>query len=173
MITVTRSLAAWLPTAAPAIQIAIVKRALLDVGICEDPPGSNKSGRITEYNRAAGAPVGSYWCAAAVFAWWREAGADVPSLSSGPASCDTWMTWAMRERLWESKPAPGAAVVYGTPGDASHIGVVVRVTPLLLSVEGNTSIGGEFSRNGVAVDLKEVNRPRVLGYIYPRERKAP
>jgi hypothetical protein len=57
-------------------------------------------------------------------------------------------------------------VVYGIPGDASHIGVVVRTEPLLLSVEGNTSIDA-FSRNGVAVDLKQVNRPRVLGYVSP------
>jgi hypothetical protein len=60
----------------------------------------------------------------------------------------------------------GAAVVYGKPGDASHIGVIVRVIPLLLAVEGNTTLDG-FSRNGVAVDLKLVNTDRVLGYVYP------
>lgn len=67
-------------------------------------------------------------------------------------------------------PSIGAAVVYGTVADANHIGVVVRVKPLLLSVKGNTSIGGECSRNGVAVDLKEVNRSRVVGYIVPLPR---
>ena len=61
----------------------------------------------------------------------------------------------------------GAAVVYGKPGHASHIGVVVRLEPLLLSVEGNTSLDG-FSSNGVAVDLKLVSQRRVLGYVQPQ-----
>lgn len=172
MITVERSLASWLPADTPAIQLAIVKRALLDIGICEIPPGSNRSGRIDEYCRAAGAPVGSYWCAAALYVWWREAGADVPPLRLGPASCDTWMHWAMRERLWQLKPIPGAAVVYGTLKDAHHIGAIVRVAPLVFSVEGNTTVSTTFSRNGVAVDMKEPNPTQVVGYIHPRQAKA-
>ena len=38
-----RSLAAWAPQSTPALNLAIAKRALLDVGICEMPPGSNRS----------------------------------------------------------------------------------------------------------------------------------
>lgn len=164
-----RSLAAWLPLSVPALNRNIVKRALCDIGICEIPPGSNRSGRIDFYNQQTHAPLGSFWCASAVTAWYREAGADVPPKAQ--ASCDVWMEWAKKEGLWHKEPTYGAAVVYGKPGDANHIGVVVRLTPLLLSVEGNTSIGGEFSRNGVAVDLKEVSRSRVLGYIHPRVAK--
>ncbi|MGH7323703.1 MAG: hypothetical protein ACREJ9_03545 [Candidatus Rokuibacteriota bacterium] len=57
-------------------------------------------------------------------------------------------------------------MVYGTFTDASHIGVVVRTNPLLLSVEGNTALMG-YSREGVAVDLKLVASDRVLGYVHP------
>jgi hypothetical protein len=159
-----RSLAAWAPASTPALNLAIAKRALLDIGICEMPPGSNRSGRIDEYAVAVGCPVGSFWCAAALSAWWREAGAEIPPREA--ASCDAWMRWARETGRWTDAPAIGRAVVYGIPGDASHIGVVVRTEPLLLSVEGNTSIDA-FSRNGVAVDLKQVNRPRVLGYVSP------
>jgi hypothetical protein len=159
-----RSLCAWAPTTLPAVNLAIAKRALLDVGICEIPPGSNRSGRIDEYALAVGCPVGSFWCAAAVAAWWRESGAETP-LSQG-GSCDAWMRWARDTGRWTPRPEIGRAVVYGGPGDASHIGVVVRVQPLLLSVEGNTTLEG-FSRNGVAVDLKLVNTARLLGYIDP------
>lgn len=48
-------------------------------------------------------------------------------------------------------------------------GMVVRVDPLLLSVEANTSIAGGFSAMGVAVTLKQVSEARVLGYIKPEE----
>ena len=60
----------------------------------------------------------------------------------------------------------GAAVVYGTTADANHIGVVVRVAPLLLSVEGNTSLAG-YSTDGLAVTLKAVATNRVVGYVRP------
>lgn len=165
-ITTVRALCAWAPSSTPPVALAVAKRALLDIGICEMPPGSNRSQRIDEYVTAVGSPLASFWCAAAVAAWFREAGARTPPSSGG--SCDVWMGWAKREGLWQPNPAIGAAVVYGKPTDASHIGVVVRVEPLLLSVEGNTALDA-YSRNGVAVDLKLVNRPRVLGYVRAQE----
>jgi hypothetical protein len=162
--TKTRSLCAWAPTGLPPLNLAIAKRALLDVGICEMPPGSNRSGRIDEYLTAVRSRVGEPWCAAAVAAWWREAGAETPSREA--ASCDAWMEWAKETSRWAAEPVIGAAVLYGTLADASHIGVVVRTSPLLLSVEGNTALMG-YSREGVAVDLKQVARDRVVGYVYP------
>jgi hypothetical protein len=157
-------LARWLPRDTPALQRRIVERALADVGILEMPPGSNRSGVIDEYNTRAGVPPGSFWCASAVGAWWKDAGSEVPP---GYASCDAWLRWGEARGLLDPVPSPGAAVLYGRPGDASHIGVVVRVTPILLSVEGNTTLGGEFNRNGIAVDLKAVATARVLGYVRP------
>ncbi len=159
-----RNLAPWVPSTTPPLNLAIARRALMDIGICEIPPGSNRSGRIDEYVKAVGSPLGSYWCAAAVSAWFREVGAKIPPNAAG--SCDTWMNWAKKNNQWFNTPIIGSAVVYGKPGDASHIGVIVRTDPLLLSVEGNTSLGG-FDRNGVAVDLKSVDKSRVLGYVYP------
>lgn len=159
-----RELAAWLPSSTPALNRAIVKRALCDVGICEIPPGSNRSGRIDEYVKAVGSPLGSYWCAAFVAAVWREAGAETPPRDA--ASCDAWKRWAFETSRFDSKPVLGAVVLYGTHDDASHCGIIVRLAPLTLTVEGNTSLGG-YSRNGVAVDLKEMNGPRVLGFVHP------
>jgi hypothetical protein len=164
--TVARTLCAWAPGTTPAVALRVAKRALLDIGLCEIPPGSNRSPRIDEYVSAVGSPPGSFWCAAAVAAWFREAGAMLPPSSAG--SCDVWMGWAKFRGLWRVNPAIGDAVVYGTPTDATHIGVVVRVTPLELAVEGNTALE-QYSRNGVAVDLKLVNPARVVGYVRASE----
>jgi hypothetical protein len=155
-------LAPWLPHDHP--HRAIVENAIGSIGVCEAPVGSNRGPEIDEWNRRARVPVGSYWCGASVASWWTDAGYEVPAY---PAGCDEWWAWAKKTRRWSSRPIEGAAVLYGTPSDANHMGAVVRIAPLVLAVEGNTSIGGEFSRNGVAVDLKEVNRARLLGYIHP------
>jgi hypothetical protein len=156
----------------PGLNKAIVFRALADVGICETPPSSNRSGRIDKYNSRAGAPLASYWCASAATSWYVDAGADVPP--SGRASCDVIMAWAKKEGLWEPKesvPLPGWMVLYGTPADAHHIGVIIRGSPYQISAEGNTAFGG-FSRNGEAVLVKKVDLTRVVGYVRPRARKA-
>ncbi len=154
-------LAPWLPLDHPFR--LIVENALGAVGVCEMPPGSNRAPEIDEWNRRAKVPVGSFYCASGTAAWWQDAGFDVPNY---PAGCDEWRTWANETGRWSDKPVEGAVVVYGTSADANHQGVVVRLSPILMDVEANTSIGG-FSRNGVATALKVVDKDRVLGYVHP------
>lgn len=164
------SFAGWLAPELPPLNKAIIFRAMADLGICENPPSSNRSGRIDEYNARAGAPDGSYWCASFSTACYVDAGADVPL--SARASCDTIMAWAKKNGTWHAKPIEGALVLYGTPADAHHIGIVIRLTPYLLSIEGNTAYGG-FSVNGEAVLVKKVDTTRVVGYVHPRPRSVP
>lgn len=156
-------LAPWLPTDVPPLNRAIIEQALAAVGIWEDL-GANRGLQVDEYNRRAHVPPGSFWCAAAVGAWWEDAGAETPP---GRASCDAWMHWGMQTGRWSKTPTYGAAVLYGIPGDARHIGLTVRLRPILCDVEGNTTVGSSFSRNGVAVDFKEVALKAVLGYVWP------
>lgn len=166
----TRSLAPWLTSPpVPPLCLGLIKRAITDIGICEMPPGSNRSGRIDEYNHRAGVPLGSYWCASAVGAWLAEAQENlgVPiELPRGYASCDNWMAWGKATKRWQTTPMPGTIVLYGIPGDAQHIGVIIRATPLVFSVEGNTSPGGRI-RNGLAIWPKIVDPGWVLGYVNP------
>ena len=53
---------------------------------------------------------------------------------------------------------------YDGQHDAVHIGLVLRVEPVLLSIEGNTVIGA-FDRNGWVQALKKVDTRRVLLYV--------
>lgn len=75
------------------------------------------------------------------------------------------MEWAKATLRWSTTPTLGAFVFYGVPGDARHIGLVVRLSPLL-TVEGNAAWGGAFTRNGEAVVLRRVrpDDPGILGY---------
>jgi hypothetical protein len=163
-------MAGWLSDEVPHLNRLIVMRALCDLGICETPEGSNRGGRIDGYNRRAGAPLGSYGCASWATAVWVDCRATVPPTSR--ASCDVVMAWAQREGQWSRRaPVVGAFVLYGTEADASHIGILIRTAPYLISIEGNAAWGGH-SRNGEAVVCRRVDLARVVGFVHPVLRSA-
>ncbi len=170
-----RRSAPWLTGKADKDAAKVIRRALLDVGLCEMPPGSNRSPRIDEYNRAAGVPEElilsgrGWWCCSQATAMRRETG--FPTAGKGAdGSCDAVMQWCIRTGRFTKSPALGAFVFYGkTMSDAVHIGTVIRIAPYLLSVEGNAPWGGAFGSNGEAVVARRIDTDRVLGYglIHP------
>jgi hypothetical protein len=167
----------------PKLNVLICIRAAQDLAVCEEPPSSNRGPDIDAWNARAQAPKGSFWCASWATAVWEDCVVDLPP--KGRASCDNLVRWAKQEGLWVKNDTvtrfpqvlPGSMVVYTNgdklPGhpdelDAVHVGIVVRVTPYLMSMEGNASIGGAFSNNGEAVVLRRVDPRRVYGFISPR-----
>ena len=159
----------------PSGVVAALDFALRHIGVCEDPPGSNRGPEIDAWAKEFGSPLGSYWCALSVGKARKEGGLWIPSSDVG--ACNEWVLQGTRAGLLTTDPAPGAAVVY-TNGqviaggrydgqrDAVHIGLVLRVEPVLLSIEGNTVLGA-FDRNGWVQTLKEIDRQRVLCYLSP------
>jgi hypothetical protein len=155
---------------------AIVARAFLDVGITEVPLGSNRGTRIDTWAKRAGLPVsqngkangpGWWWCALWAGAVFIDCGVKVPK---GYPSCDAWIPYLSPD------PIIGAAILYGlrkrnaagkvTSIDAHHIGIVARLDPLDLTIEGNRGYAGT-TNNGVAVDIGPQQRKDVLGYYHP------
>lgn len=143
----------------------IVIRAFADIGILEDPLGSNRGTRLDNYAKRSGVPAGSWWCALWLGCVWADAGAKVPKWF--PAT-DHWI-----EHL-NPKPVIGAAILYGLKKkgpvsatmDAHHIGIVARLAPMVLTIEGNRGYAGT-TNNGVAVDIGPPNRRDILGYVHP------
>lgn len=190
--------AGWIERAnVDPLRVRIVERMFCDVGIGERPKGSNRSGRIDTYLRRAKVPESvirsgkGYWCAAWLGAVWVDAGA---IMWPNYADCDTWVSWGIKHKTWTpvehvfgtyngktglwtggyTREAQwmgliGSAVLFGIPGDASHIGGVIRAdTDYRLTIEGNTTMNG-YSRNGTLCDLKNLDesKPRVLGFVSP------
>lgn len=155
----------WLSTTnlLSATELA-VRESCAAIGICELPPGSNRSPEIDAWNLSAGVPVGSAWCASFAGAMWKKAGLQVPQ---GYAACETIRQWAIKTgRFGQHVPTLGGFVLYGDPTNASHIGVIVRVDPLVLSVEGYSMLEPGSDRNGVVVTVKEVTPTKpVIGYV--------
>lgn len=160
-------LAPWLPASTAPVVADVVRHALARVGVCEMPLGSNRSTLIDEWAREAGAALGSFWCANFATKVWRAAGLPTAGRGVDP-SCDLLMAWAKRTGRWSQTPALGALVFYGPhEKDATHVAVVVRLSPVVLVVGGNERFGAVASRNGVAVQLRAEQRTDILGYALP------
>jgi hypothetical protein len=149
--------------------------ALLNIGVCEEPPGSNRGPEIDAWCKEFGSPLGSYWCAISVGKARKEGGLWVPDRDVG--SCDEWSLQAERTGRLSRIPEIGSAVLYTNGArivngryagrlDIVHIGLVMRVVPVLQSVEGNTTLG-KYDRNGYTQTHKEVDLKRVAGYVLP------
>jgi hypothetical protein len=119
---------------------AMVKLAQQEVGVSEQPPGSNDSPRIAQYRQAtAGSGVGP-WCA--YFVSWaaRQAGAPLGDAGQGFGRVDDVWAWAEKTGKAIPKgsgtPQPGDLVVWD-----EHIGLVESVKPdgSITTIEGNSS----------------------------------
>jgi hypothetical protein len=118
----------------------MVALAQAEVGVAEQPPGSNDSPRIAQFRQAtAGSGVGP-WCA--YFVSWaaREAGVPLGDQGQGFGRVDD--VWAWAQRAGKAQPAaagppqPGDLIVWD-----EHIGIVESVLPdgRVQTVEGNSS----------------------------------
>jgi hypothetical protein len=145
------------PTPGPA-GMRTLQAAQREVGVVEDPPGSNDGARIADYRAAvAGSMPGVPWCA--YFLSWAAAQAGVPigEEGQGYGAVEDVAAWGARTgRLLPpgSLPQPGDVALYG----GRHIGLVesVRADGGLTTVEGN-------HRN--AVERVERRFSEVTGFI--------
>jgi hypothetical protein len=112
-----------------------------EVGVAEQPPGSNDAPRIAQYRQAtAGSGVGP-WCA--YFTSWaaREAGMPLGDNGQGFGSVDALYSWAQGA----GRAVPNGPGVVPRPGDLiiwdEHMGVVESVQPdgSVATIEGNSS----------------------------------
>lgn len=176
--TVAPSLARWLNGHTAQ---ALVQRAMMDLFIMESPPGSNRGATIDSYNLACGVPEGSPYCASSLAAWARDSLYAIPPLpldpywklhnlpeAYGPASTDAWWAWAFHESRERDEPEPGYALVYGRKNNPEHIALVIRTTPLLMTMEANTGLNGQYNREGVLFDRRTPDlktADNILGFI--------
>lgn len=144
-----------------ALQRRIVERALLDVGTLETPLGSNWGVRLARYIEAAGFKKPVPWCGIVVGRWFIDAGALVPA---DYPDCDAWLPHLRPD------PVPGAAVLFGTPGNAKHIEIVARLDTLPMTIGGNRGVPGNPTNDGIGVfGPIPLTRKDVLGYVHPVE----
>lgn len=134
------------------------------IGVMEEPPGSNGGTRVNQYLRSVGLGSGFAWCVAFQYWCFQEAatalGRSNPMIK--PAGVlDHWnqagrynipriTTQQAQNNPSQLKPGMIFTINVGDPGGAGHAGFVEKlVGGKLVTIEGNTNTGG--SREGIGV----------------------
>ena len=136
------------------------------VGVCEDPPNSNKVVFNTKfYGREVS---GNYpWCCAFIWYIFNEAGINIKRT----ASCMMLGDWFKQEgKYHKDNPQVGDIVFFKFPGSSrwtNHVGLVIEVNGnTLTTIEGNTSSDNKGSQNNggmVAIRTRKINSS-VVGF---------
>jgi hypothetical protein len=139
---------------------AMVNLARAEIGVTEQPPGSNESPRIAQFRQAtAGAPGPGPWCA--YFVSWaaREAGVPIGHAGQGFGRVDDVWAWGQSSGkaipAGSGKPQPGDLIVWD-----EHIGIVesVGADGSIRTIEGNSS-------NSVAQRTYGADGGGAIGYV--------
>ncbi|MEU4726532.1 peptidoglycan-binding protein [Nonomuraea dietziae] len=156
-----------------------IAEARADLGMRENPSGSNLVPITREFGKIPGYPGKGYgypWCAAATSIWLKEAGLR-PNLDyPHTASTITQYRWAKSKGRWHTKPKVGDLVLYtrnGTEGGIYHVELVEKVSASsLTTIGGNTSgsTGNGVQGEGDGCYRKTISRgsSRIYGYVRPR-----
>jgi len=156
----------------------IVTRCYCDIGICEDPEGSNWGGRIAAMAKRWGYDTPQYWCAIWLMTVWADRGCLVPEWGG---AVENWRRHVKPEwrltisQMLKASPAVqkhliGAAIVYehAAKNRLVHCGIITRITKTrVFTCEGNRGFAGGVTNNGEWVNIEPCTRHDVYGVIVP------
>jgi len=150
-------------------RLAALKIALGEVGVKEEPAGSNSGPRVSQYEAVAGINH-QPWCAC--FGTWCFKQAGVLLSGFNVAYCPSWVASAHADQhglrvIGHSEIEPGDVAIYdwNNDGVGDHWGFVISSTPGgHKAVEGNTSVAGSQS-NGGEVCIQDRSLSDVECYI--------
>lgn len=151
----------------------VLNAARGELGMMEDPAGSNKVKYNTWYYGREVSGAAYPWCV--VFAQWCYCGGGASDTSgllpARTASCGELVRAAQKAGRWVTggyQPGDLAVYDFGGDGAADHCGIVERAhEDGLIAIEGNTSVSGSQS-NGGAVCRKHRPYRQVLGAVRPK-----
>ena len=129
------------------------------IGVMEDPPGSNRGNRVEEYQNSVGIAAGTFWCAAFLYWCFQKTSENLnkrnPVLKTG--HCMTHWNKTPGKKIAAAdavnKPIlikPGHIFIINTGGSHGHTGMVEKVEGgFIHTIEGNSNPSG--SSNGIGV----------------------
>jgi hypothetical protein len=151
------------------VQQEALKFAATQVGVMENPLGSNRGPEVDLYLRSVGLDpaAGNFaWCAAFVYFCFQQAAAKLQSANpaikdAGVLDCWNKAGKAGKNRIAASAAShapslvqPGMVFVLKTGGITGHMGFIEKIEgERLTTIEGNSSMGG--SREGIGVFRRE------------------
>lgn len=148
---------------------AIISKAEIQIGVKENPSGSNKVKYNTAYYGREVSGSDYPWCCA--FIWWLFKECNASSLFYGgkkTASCTTLMNYYKKKGQFSKTPQVGCLVFYnwGKGSVAQHVGIVTEIgSGYIKAIEGNTAVGNDS--NGGQVMERTRYTSQILGYAHP------
>ncbi|GAA3537124.1 hypothetical protein GCM10022419_016180 [Nonomuraea rosea] len=157
----------------------VIAAARADLGMREDPSGSNVTPITKAFGKIPGYPSNGYgypWCAAATSMWCKEAGLKANTDYPHTAGTLTQYSWARSNGRWFTTPKVGDLVLFTNNGSTSgiyHVELVEEVSASsITTIGGNTSgsAGNGIQGNGDGCYRKTIARSnsRICGYVRPR-----
>jgi len=146
-------------TAPNTLLTEVLKIAVTQLGVMEEPPGSNKGPEVDQYLASVDLPPGNFWCAAFVYWCFNKAavksGRTNPLVKTGHVMTHWNKTTGKKILAAEavdnpSLVKPGNIFLLNTGGSSGHTGLVEKVDGgFIHTIEGNSNNSG--SRNGIGV----------------------
>jgi hypothetical protein len=136
------------------------------IGVMEEPPGSNRGKKVEEYQAAVGINPGDFWCAA--FVYWCFQKASVNSGKRNPVfrtgHCMTHCNKTTGKKIAGAdavnKPSlvkPGHIFIINTGGSHGHTGLVEKVEGgFIHTIEGNSNPSGSSNGIGVFKNMRKI-----------------
>jgi len=154
---------------------AVVKWAKGELGVTEEPPGSNSGGRVRYYQGFDWLPGGGYpWCASFVDAAWANAGYPLPFPSAG-----AWDLGNRARKAGWAVPKPRNL----TPGDivtfkagAGHVALFISFDSrrqLIRTLDGNVDNSVAYSTRRLAEVRDLIHVPEKAAPVPPKLTKPP
>lgn len=145
----------------------VIEIAASQIGVMEDPPGSNRGPQVEKYLGSVGCIPGDPWCASFVYWCFNEAAKssniENPLLKTG--SCmNHWNNTKGKKILNRntmnnsSLVHPGYIFIMDHGSGKGHTGIVRNVADgYVQTIEGNTNIAGSREGLGVAELKRKIN----------------
>ena len=137
----------------------VMKIADSQIGVMEEPVGSNKGPEVNEYLKSVGLGPGYYWCAAFVYWCFNEAAKGIGVDNPLPKTAGCMNHWRRSKgkkiagKDAQDNPSlivPGSVFIINHGGGKGHTGIVRKVVSgYVHTIEGNSNPNG--SRNGIGV----------------------
>jgi hypothetical protein len=149
----------------PSFQFRLLSIARSQLGISEEPKGSNKGHQVETYLASVGLPGGFPWCMAFVYWCVNQCSAEAKTknpLKKTGGVLDQWQS--MPADCKSKTPAPGDVFIMRFGHGTGHTGFVEKVDGQLIhTIEGNTNDDG--SREGYEVARRIRPASFITGYI--------
>lgn len=134
---------------ASPLLVAVVAVAKREIGVCEDPPGSNSGQKVSSYLKSVCTGAGNPWCAAFVYWCFEQASAELnldnPLVKT--ASCMNHWLKTSGEKITSKQAVndplliePGTIFIIRRGNIKGHTGIVTDIRDgYLRTIEGNTN----------------------------------